>query len=138
MISGGSGGAKLVRVIIESKLLTIIGCNLAGNEGNVANNGRVNSVISVSASYGRSVAATECAMAVMEQTMEERSHTTTYGRSMVVTDSTMVAMEERPQPLRIVAASHGLINGGNGGGNGGAKLVGAIIQRKLLPISGGN
>ena len=46
-------------------------------------------------SYGRSVAATECAMAAMERTMEERSYTTTYGRSVVVTDATMVATEER-------------------------------------------
>ena len=37
-----------------------------------------------------------------------------------------------------MARTHGLISGGNGGGNGGAKLVGAIIQSKLLPISGGN
>ena len=29
-------------------------------------------------------------------------------------------------------------SGSNGGRNGGAKLVGAIIQSKLLPISGGN
>ena len=45
--------------------------------------------------YGRSVAATECAMATMERTMEERPYTTTYGRLVVVTDSTMVATEER-------------------------------------------
>ena len=31
-------------------------------------------------SYDRSMAATECAMVAMEQTMEERSYTTSYGR----------------------------------------------------------
>ena len=32
-------------------------------------------------SYGRSVAATECAMAAMEQTMEERSYRAINGRN---------------------------------------------------------
>ena len=50
---------------------------------------------SYTTSYGRSVAATECAMAAMERRMEERSYTTTYGRSVVVTDATMMATEER-------------------------------------------
>ena len=77
-------------------------------------------------------------MEAMERTMEERSYTATYGRSVVVIDSTMVATKERTQSLQTVGATHGLISGNNGGGNGGAKLVGAIIQRKLLPISGSN
>ena len=46
-------------------------------------------------SYGRSVAAIECAMVAMERTMKERSYTTTYGHSVVVTNATMVATEER-------------------------------------------
>ena len=61
-----------------------------------------------------------------------------YGVIVAATNSTMAAMEERTQSLRTVATTHGLISGSNGGGNGGAKLVGAIIQSKLLPISGGN
>ena len=135
--NGGNGGAKLVGEIIQSKIWTISGGYWAGNDDNGANSGRGNLVVANSVSYGRSMAATEFAMVTMEWIMEEWSYTTTYGRSMVVTSSTMEATEERTQSLRIVVATHRLINGNNGGQNG-VKLVGAIIQRKLLPISGGN
>ena len=63
---------------------------------------------------------------------------TSYGVIVAETNSTMAAMEERTQSLRTVALTHGLINGSNGGGNRGAKLVRAIIQSKLLLISGDN
>ena len=91
-------------------------------------------VVANSGSYGRSVAGIECAMEARVRTMEERSYTTPYGRSVVVTNSTMAGTEEQTQSLWIVATTHGLISGGNGG----AKLVRATIQRKLLSINGGN
>ena len=71
---------------------------------------------------------------VEERTQPQRTVASTYGRSMAATESTMAAMEERTQTVRTMAETHGLINGGNGG----AKLVEAIIQSKLVPISGGN
>ena len=71
--NGGNGGAKLVGVIIQSKLLPISGSNCAGNDDNGANSGRANSIIPNSASYDRSVVETECAMTAMERIMEERT-----------------------------------------------------------------
>ena len=66
LISGGNGGAKLVGVIIQSKLLSISRGNSVGNDGNGANSGRANLVVANTASYGLSVAATKCAMAAMD------------------------------------------------------------------------
>ena len=65
-----------------------------GNDDNVVNSGRANSIVANSASYGRLVVAAECAMAAMERIMEEPSYTATNGRLVVVTHSTMVATEE--------------------------------------------
>ena len=80
-------------------------------------------------SYGRSVAATECAMAAMDRTMEDRSYNA--GIRSDHTQQPMVAMErtmEERSYRAIMVATDGLINGGNG----------AIIQSNRWPISGGN
>ena len=136
LISGSNRVVKIVRAIIQSKLL-LSGDNWEGNDNNGAHSVRANSVIANSESYGRSVAATECAMAA-KRTMEERSYISTNIQSVVVTNSTMAATEDRIQSLRTIATTHGLITGNNGGENGGEKLFESIIQSKLLSISGGN